>query len=179
LRMPVLRLDGHETREPLRPHPVPQRALLQRLPPAVRAVQDDLVARATSPPELCRRGLGSLDRSPAFRLGGRSTAGRITPSQPNTSPHTHPCRPRLSPICHVTSKGTTQKAENMPSRSMKTPELSIRTTSATTARRNAPRRGSVVSRGTTRCRTSGPARSAPAAALGSAALASTRSHVFH
>ena len=42
LPLPVLRLDRHEAREPLRPDAVPQRALLQRLPPAVRAVQDDL-----------------------------------------------------------------------------------------------------------------------------------------
>ena len=42
LPLSVLRLDRHEAREPLRPDAVPQRALLQRLPPAVRAVQDDL-----------------------------------------------------------------------------------------------------------------------------------------
>src|SRR5262249_25961874 len=40
--VPVLRLDRHEAREPLRPDAVPPRSLLQRLPPAVRAVQGDL-----------------------------------------------------------------------------------------------------------------------------------------
>ncbi len=40
--VPVLRVDEHEAREPLRSHPVPLDSLLRRLPPAVRAVQDDL-----------------------------------------------------------------------------------------------------------------------------------------
>ena len=40
--LPVLRLDRHEAREHLRPDAVPVGALLQRLPAAVRAVQDDL-----------------------------------------------------------------------------------------------------------------------------------------
>src|SRR5207244_7816595 len=40
--LPVLRLDGHEARESLRPDALPQRSLLHRLPAAVRAVQDDL-----------------------------------------------------------------------------------------------------------------------------------------
>ena len=43
LPLPVLRLDGHEAREHLRPDAVPVGALLQRLPAAVRAVQDDLM----------------------------------------------------------------------------------------------------------------------------------------
>ena len=42
LPLPLLRLDGHEAREPLRPDAVPLASLLQRLPAAVRAVQDDL-----------------------------------------------------------------------------------------------------------------------------------------
>ncbi len=42
--LPVLRVDGHEAREHLRPDAVPVGALLQRLPAAVRAVQDDLTA---------------------------------------------------------------------------------------------------------------------------------------
>ena len=41
--LPVLRLDRHEAREHLRPDAVPVGALLQRLPAAVRAVQDDLI----------------------------------------------------------------------------------------------------------------------------------------
>ena len=40
--LPVLRLDGHAARQHLRPDAVPLDSLLQRLPPAVRAVQDDL-----------------------------------------------------------------------------------------------------------------------------------------
>ena len=43
LPLPVLRLDRHEAREHLRPDAVPVGALLQRLPAAVRAVQDDLI----------------------------------------------------------------------------------------------------------------------------------------
>ncbi len=39
-QVPVLRIDGHEAREHLRPHPVPLDPLLRELPPAVRAVQD-------------------------------------------------------------------------------------------------------------------------------------------
>src|SRR5207244_2224830 len=42
LPLPVLRVDGDEAREHLRPDPVPLAALLHELPPAVRAVQDDL-----------------------------------------------------------------------------------------------------------------------------------------
>ena len=41
--VPVLRLDRHAARQPLRPDPVPFDPLLQRLPPALRAVQDALV----------------------------------------------------------------------------------------------------------------------------------------
>ncbi len=40
--VPVLRLDGHEAREHLRPDAVPFTSLLRELPAAVRAVQDDL-----------------------------------------------------------------------------------------------------------------------------------------
>ena len=42
LPLPVLQLDGHAAREHLRPDAVPLAALLRELPPAVRAVQDDL-----------------------------------------------------------------------------------------------------------------------------------------
>ena len=42
LPLPVLRLDGDAPGEHLRPDPVPLAALLRQLPPAVRAVQDDL-----------------------------------------------------------------------------------------------------------------------------------------
>ena len=45
LPLPVLRLDGDEAREPLRPDAVPLDPLLRGLPPAVRAVQDDLASR--------------------------------------------------------------------------------------------------------------------------------------
>ena len=44
LPLPLLRLHGDAAREPLRPDAVPLDPLLRRLPPAVRAVQDDLVA---------------------------------------------------------------------------------------------------------------------------------------
>jgi ring-1,2-phenylacetyl-CoA epoxidase subunit PaaD len=40
LPLPVLRLDEHTAREPLRPDAVPLDPLLRRLSPAVRAVQD-------------------------------------------------------------------------------------------------------------------------------------------
>ena len=43
LPLPVLRLDRDEAREHLRPDAVPVDPLLRQLPPAVRAVQDDLV----------------------------------------------------------------------------------------------------------------------------------------
>ena len=46
--LPVVRLDRHEAREPVRPDAVPVASLLQRLPPAVRAVQDDLTEVAAS-----------------------------------------------------------------------------------------------------------------------------------
>ena len=42
LSLPVLRLPRHRAREHLRPDAVPIAALLPGLPPAVRAVQDDL-----------------------------------------------------------------------------------------------------------------------------------------
>ncbi len=42
LPLPVLRLDEHAAREPLRPDAVPLDPLLRRLSPAVRAVQDHL-----------------------------------------------------------------------------------------------------------------------------------------
>ena len=42
--LPVLRLDEHPPREHLRPHTVPLDPLVRELPPAVRAVQDDLAA---------------------------------------------------------------------------------------------------------------------------------------
>ena len=42
LPLPVLRLDGDAPREHLRPDAVPLAPLLRELPPAVRAVQDDL-----------------------------------------------------------------------------------------------------------------------------------------
>ena len=42
VQVPVLRLDRDAAREHLRPDPVPLGALLRQLPPAVRAVQDDL-----------------------------------------------------------------------------------------------------------------------------------------
>ncbi len=41
-RCPYCGSTQHEAREPLRPHPVPLDPLLRGLPPAVRAVQDDL-----------------------------------------------------------------------------------------------------------------------------------------
>ena len=44
LPLSVLRLDGHEAGQPLRPDAVPLAALLPQLPAAVRAVQDDLAA---------------------------------------------------------------------------------------------------------------------------------------
>src|SRR5262249_43687697 len=47
-RMSLLRLDRHGARESLRPDPVPQPPPLQRVPSAVRAVQDDLMT-ATRP----------------------------------------------------------------------------------------------------------------------------------
>ena len=40
--LPVLRLERHDAREHLRPDAVPVAPLLHELPPAVRAVQDDL-----------------------------------------------------------------------------------------------------------------------------------------
>ena len=43
LPLPVLRLDRDEAGKHLRPDPVPVDPLLRELPPAVRAVQDDLV----------------------------------------------------------------------------------------------------------------------------------------
>src|SRR5205823_4160665 len=45
----LLRLDGHQAREHLRPDPVPLAALVRELPPAVRAVQDDLVGASAVP----------------------------------------------------------------------------------------------------------------------------------
>src|SRR6188472_1327618 len=42
VQVPVLRLDRHAPRQHLRADPVPIRALLRELPPALRAVQDDL-----------------------------------------------------------------------------------------------------------------------------------------
>ena len=45
LPLPVLRLDRHEAGEHLRPDSVPVDPLLLELPPAVRAVQDDLANR--------------------------------------------------------------------------------------------------------------------------------------
>src|SRR4029078_7530260 len=45
--LPVLRLDRDEAGEHLRPDPVPLDPLLHRLPPAVRAGQDNLVDRAS------------------------------------------------------------------------------------------------------------------------------------
>ena len=44
-RLPLLRLDRDAARQHLRPDPVPVGALLRELPPAVRAVQDDLAPR--------------------------------------------------------------------------------------------------------------------------------------
>ncbi len=51
LPLPVLRLDRDEAGEHLRPDPVPLDPLLLELPPAVRAVQDDLTGscRRTEP----------------------------------------------------------------------------------------------------------------------------------
>src|SRR5205814_3862791 len=45
--LPVLRLDEDAAREHLRPDAVPFAPLLRELPPAVRAVQDDLEGRTT------------------------------------------------------------------------------------------------------------------------------------
>ena len=57
LPLPVLRLDGDEARQHLRPDPVPVGPLLRELPPAVRAVQDDL--RTLESLAALRRGLSS------------------------------------------------------------------------------------------------------------------------
>ena len=46
VQVPVLRLDGDAAREHLRPDAVPLGALLRELPPALRAVQDDLSSAA-------------------------------------------------------------------------------------------------------------------------------------
>ena len=48
-QMPLLRLDRDATREPLRPDAVPVAPLLRELPPAVRAVQDDLTVLRLDP----------------------------------------------------------------------------------------------------------------------------------
>ena len=47
--LPVLRLDGHASRESLRADPVPLDPLLRRLPAAVRAVQDPVSGCDDSP----------------------------------------------------------------------------------------------------------------------------------
>ncbi len=63
--LPVVRLDGHAARQRVRPDAVPLAALLQRLPPAVRAVQDDLSASthtANQPPPLAGYDLFSENR---------------------------------------------------------------------------------------------------------------------
>ena len=48
LSLPVLRLAGDAAREHLRPDAVPLDPLVRELPPAVRAVQDDLVALSST-----------------------------------------------------------------------------------------------------------------------------------
>ena len=48
--LPVLRLDRDPPGQSLRPDPVPLDPLLRELPPAVRAVQDDLGQRPTATP---------------------------------------------------------------------------------------------------------------------------------
>ncbi|CAA9587932.1 MAG: hypothetical protein AVDCRST_MAG88-4293, partial [uncultured Thermomicrobiales bacterium] len=40
--LPLLRIEEHDSGEPLRPHPLPLDPLLQRLPPALRGVQGGL-----------------------------------------------------------------------------------------------------------------------------------------
>jgi putative acyl-CoA dehydrogenase len=63
--VPVVRLDGHAARQRVRPDALPLAPLLQRLPPAVRAVQDDLSASthtANQPPPLAGYDLFSENR---------------------------------------------------------------------------------------------------------------------
>ena len=71
LPLPVLRLDRHEAREHLRPDAVPVGALLQRLPAAVRAVQDDLI-------DVVTRG-GAAVGSLVFTVGEPGVMGVLVP----------------------------------------------------------------------------------------------------
>ena len=85
LPLPVLRVDGHRPREHLRPDAVPLDPLLQRLSPAVRALQDalsqvpswDARGRARSGSPRDRRSLG-----PRGRLRRRIDRRRRLPSRP-------------------------------------------------------------------------------------------------
>ena len=64
--LPVLRLDGDAAREHLRPDAVPLDPLVRELPPAVRAVQDDLAASwpgVRACPKSCFRVLGAKQAS--------------------------------------------------------------------------------------------------------------------
>ena len=78
LPLPLVRLDRHAPRQPLRPDAVPVAPLLQRVPPAVRAVQDDLMATSAfllREPAASARGLRRVLREPAAR-GGAPARGR-------------------------------------------------------------------------------------------------------
>ena len=83
--LPMVRLDRHAARERLRPDPVPLAPLLQLLPPAVRAVQDDLMTTGTflhsanQPPPLEGYDLFSENRplvEALRREGGGAEEGR-------------------------------------------------------------------------------------------------------
>ena len=69
LPLPVLRLDRDEAGEHLRPDPVPVDPLLRELPPAVRAVQDDLVGVRADPALDAGLRIVGLNLVPVFGTG--------------------------------------------------------------------------------------------------------------
>ena len=98
LPLPLVRLHGHEARQPLRPDAVPLAALLRRLPPAGRAVQDHLTARQArgrrryrdrrASPAAARIACGRarrdllLPRLKRLRPPGRESRGRVGGRRP-------------------------------------------------------------------------------------------------
>src|SRR5205814_993309 len=72
--LPLLRLERHKPREHLRPHAVPVAALLPRLQPAVRAVQDDLTVQESARAVSAGRRAGSAAQAAAPAEGSAPAA---------------------------------------------------------------------------------------------------------
>src|SRR5439155_2738263 len=97
LPLPVLRLDGHEARKPVRPDAVPECALLQCLPAAVRTVQDrladeDLQCVAVGDDVLAT---DTLARKPRGRAPDARAAAALRDVVVDRSRHIGNCRGRL------------------------------------------------------------------------------------